>query len=152
MYFSGTGVVLHQARRQAGLSQKELAARLGVSHSQVESWERGKALPEREKLDQLCAVLGMTPSELILGCWDSDSDKTEEKLLELVEQTQRLEKQRRTLLGAVLALTAAVLYVLAKITGGNEITDLVSKGMTAAAGFGTAAGILMVSKNLCFGR
>ena len=149
MYFSGTGVVLHQARRRLGYSQKELAGKLCVSVSQVESWERGRSFPERETLTALCRELSVTPSELMLGVMQ---DNSEEKLLALIEQTQQMEKQRRMLIGAVVGLAAGILYVLAKVTGGNEITDLISKGMMTLATFGSAAGIFLIGRNFCISQ
>ncbi|MCQ4949559.1 helix-turn-helix domain-containing protein [Bittarella massiliensis (ex Durand et al. 2017)] len=52
-------------RRDAGLSQEELAARLGVSRPAVSRWERGAALPGVENLTALAALYGVGAEELL---------------------------------------------------------------------------------------
>ena len=41
---------LYELRKQAGLSQEQLAERLGVSRQAVSKWETGSAVPESETL------------------------------------------------------------------------------------------------------
>jgi transcriptional regulator with XRE-family HTH domain len=48
-------------RRQQGLTQKELARRLGVDPSTVASWERGEHQPSRRLANLLGQMLGPTP-------------------------------------------------------------------------------------------
>ena len=52
-------------RKKAGLSQEELAARVGVSRQAVSKWELGDATPEIDKLAALARVFGVTVDELI---------------------------------------------------------------------------------------
>lgn len=52
-------------RRDAGLSQEELAACLGVSRPAVSRWERGAALPGVENLTALAALYGVGAEELL---------------------------------------------------------------------------------------
>ena len=42
-----------ELRRQNGMSQEELADRLGISRQSVSKWESGQSQPEIEKLLQL---------------------------------------------------------------------------------------------------
>jgi DNA-binding transcriptional regulator YiaG len=49
--------VIRAARTQAGMSQVELAAALGVKQSTVSQWERGIIEPSTERLLDLLAVL-----------------------------------------------------------------------------------------------
>lgn len=53
------------ARRRAGLTQRELGARLGVSHVAVGDIERGKRRPDLDKLGEIADALGVTLRELI---------------------------------------------------------------------------------------
>ena len=50
--FDMTAVSLRIAalRKQAGITQMELADRLGISYQAVSSWERGKTMPDIGKL------------------------------------------------------------------------------------------------------
>lgn len=51
-------------RMQAGLTQLELAQRLGCSESLVAKRETGRGKPTPERLRQLCEVLKCTPDDL----------------------------------------------------------------------------------------
>lgn len=51
---------LLSARLAAGLSQTELALRLGTSQSRVSAWERGQEAPRLEALPGIVQALGAT--------------------------------------------------------------------------------------------
>ena len=55
---------IRRARRQAGLSQVELAELLGVRQSSVSQWERGSTKPSTVHLLTLAARLGCSLVEL----------------------------------------------------------------------------------------
>lgn len=55
------------ARERAGLSQTELARRLGIRQPSVCAWEAGKTFPSYPKLIELCAILRVTADELLRG-------------------------------------------------------------------------------------
>ncbi|MGH2734221.1 MAG: helix-turn-helix transcriptional regulator [Actinomycetota bacterium] len=55
-----TGAVLvRTARRRAGLSQKQLAERLGTTQSAVARWEAGRVSPTLETLDRIVRACGL---------------------------------------------------------------------------------------------
>lgn len=56
---------IFSCRRRLGLSQEQLAERLGVSRQAVSKWETGEAAPELGKLAQLAAVFGVTADWLL---------------------------------------------------------------------------------------
>lgn len=58
---------LREARLSAGLSQKELAARIGVVTSTVTQYENGRMSPTLQTLNKLAAALGCTAEELRRG-------------------------------------------------------------------------------------
>lgn len=47
------GSRIRAARKQAGLSQKELADKLGVTPASISAWEKGKSCPSDKKLDEI---------------------------------------------------------------------------------------------------
>ncbi|AEG14983.1 helix-turn-helix domain protein [Desulfofundulus kuznetsovii DSM 6115] len=53
------------ARMKAGLTQLELARRLGCSESLIAKWETGRGKPTPERLEQLCKVLNCKPEDLL---------------------------------------------------------------------------------------
>ena len=47
------------------MTQKDLAARLGVPYQTVQRWESGRAFPRPSYLKRLCEVLEVGPDELL---------------------------------------------------------------------------------------
>ncbi len=66
-------------RKLAGLSQEELAEKVGVSRQAVSKWETGEALPEITKLKALADVFGVTTDYLLDDSKDSFSPIPEAK-------------------------------------------------------------------------
>jgi len=54
-------------RKEKGLTQEELAAKLGVSAQAVSKWENDISCPDISLLPQLVRVLGVTADELLTG-------------------------------------------------------------------------------------
>ena len=52
-------------RKKQGLTQEELAARLGVTTSAVGNWEAGLRRPRYESLRRLAEVLGVSIDDLL---------------------------------------------------------------------------------------
>ena len=61
------GRFIAERRRARGMTQRELAERLGVSNRTVSKWECGDGMPELANLLPLCAALGLTADELLRG-------------------------------------------------------------------------------------
>ena len=56
---------IRRLRRAAGLSQEELAGRLGVSRQSVSLWEQGETNPTVENIYAMTEVLGVSFDELM---------------------------------------------------------------------------------------
>ena len=56
---------LSQLRRQAGLTQAEMAKRLGISKSAVSMYERGNREPELDLLQEMADLFGVSVSSLL---------------------------------------------------------------------------------------
>ena len=56
---------ISERRRAAGLTQEDVASKLGVSRQTVGKWESGRATPELEKLIALSDLLGCSLDELV---------------------------------------------------------------------------------------
>ena len=63
---------LKDVRRDAGVTQQQLADALGVSLATVGNWERGVTYPDAEQVWRCAEVLGCTPND-IFG-WTSRGD------------------------------------------------------------------------------
>ena len=62
-----TANILLQYRKKSGLSQEELASKIGVSRQAVSKWERAEASPDTDNLILLAKVYGVTLDELLTG-------------------------------------------------------------------------------------
>lgn len=72
-------------RKEKGMTQEELAGKLGVSSQAVSKWENDASCPDISLLPQLCSVLGISADELLSG-------KKEEVRLVPVEQRKTLDE------------------------------------------------------------
>jgi len=54
-------------RRERGLTQNQIADRMGVTPQAVSKWERGLACPDIAFLDDLADLLGMSIDALLRG-------------------------------------------------------------------------------------
>ena len=59
------GRQLRAWRRQAGLTQIEVAEALELQQQTVSDWERGKAIPRRGRVRQVEELLGLQPDQLV---------------------------------------------------------------------------------------
>lgn len=64
---------IKEERARLGLTQGELAEKLYISTAAVSKWERGKCLPDVEKLDAIAEVLGLSVLE-VLRCQRQGED------------------------------------------------------------------------------
>lgn len=62
-----TGALIRRLRRELGLTQLQLAGRLGVSDKAVSKWERGLGSPEVSTLPRLSQVLGVDLARMLQG-------------------------------------------------------------------------------------
>ena len=56
---------LREWRLRRFLTQKELAARIGVPYQMVQRWESGQVFPRPSSLRKLCEALEVEPDELL---------------------------------------------------------------------------------------
>lgn len=59
------GERIRKYRKQAGLTQQQIAEALDVSFQAVSSWECGDYQPNIDKLDQLAKIMGISTSKLL---------------------------------------------------------------------------------------
>lgn len=98
---------LRELRKNAGLSQEELAERLDVSRQSVSKWENGSASPELEKLMQICDLFHCTLDELLKG--ELKEQPSLDK--ETYEKQRKLERLLVTV-GVGLLIVGASIYCL----------------------------------------
>ena len=62
-----TGALIRRLRMEKGLTQRELAGRLGVSDKAVSKWERGMGCPDVSLLTAVSQVLGVGLDSMLEG-------------------------------------------------------------------------------------
>ncbi|MDD7267535.1 MAG: helix-turn-helix transcriptional regulator [Lachnospiraceae bacterium] len=59
------GRFIAMLRKEKGLTQEQLAERLGTSQKSISRWENGKTMPDLSLYEPLCEVLDIQVSELL---------------------------------------------------------------------------------------
>lgn len=80
---------LYELRKQQGLSQEELAEKLGVSRQAVSKWERSEASPDTDNLIALAKIYGLTLDELVYG--KKDDQQSTEAESEVKKDTEKVD-------------------------------------------------------------
>lgn len=62
-----TGAAIRRLREEKGLTQAELAQRIGVSGKAVSKWETARGLPDIALIEPLAGALGVSVTELMSG-------------------------------------------------------------------------------------
>lgn len=96
-----SGTIIGNARKRAGLTQAQLAERLGKSQSEIGRWERGEVQPSFETLQRIVAACGL---ELVAQTYNADDsyDAHIEDMLRLTPRDRVRESARQA--QAMLAL------------------------------------------------
>lgn len=137
---------LTQARKTAGLTQADIAARLSVSRQAVSRWESGQSKPSTEKLLALGALYGVSIDQLLnAGNSEEPTVEATPDLLE-VEPIKPVIPEKRcprawlkyaaaALCGALLMLAILLMLKLPKDTH-NEPTSEVKYEDISGVSFG----------------
>ena len=92
------GRFISERRKNAGLTQMQLAEMLGITDRAVSKWETGRALPDSSIMLELCGILKITVNDLLCGeviNMDNYNKETEKQLLNMVKEKE--ESDRRLL-------------------------------------------------------
>lgn len=80
------GRSLFNARKKTGLSQEEVAGKLGVSRQTISKWELGETIPDIYQSKRLACLYGLSLDELI--DFDIDLKEIERVIENTSEETQ----------------------------------------------------------------
>ena len=103
------GKFIAEMRKQSGITQKELAEKIGISDKTISKWECGKSMPDLFYLESICDSLNVSVNELISGEFLSKEaycDKAEENIMALMKENQQAKK------GNVVSIVLGVLFIL----------------------------------------
>ncbi len=111
------GKFILEIRKQKGMTQKELAEKIGVSDKTISKWECGNSIPDISYLESLCNSLNISVNELLSGehlSEESYSEKAEENIMALMKENESNKKGNytRVFFGILLAGMAFAILVL----------------------------------------
>lgn len=91
------GRFIAECRKNAELTQAQLAERLHVTDKAVSKWETGRSMPDAAIMLELCAALNITVNELLCGerMDAAGIDPKNEQLL--LDITKELEQKNKTI-------------------------------------------------------
>lgn len=140
-----TGRFIAEERKRKGLTQRQLAERLGISDKTVSKWECGNGFPEVSLLLPLCGELDISVNELLSGQRVSEQEyqkKAEENMVNLVKEAQ--ESRKKILLSAMVAGLAVVASVPLFVVAGEFDMEVRQRLLLMGIGFAVVVtGILI---------
>lgn len=120
------GTFIAETRKQRGMTQKELAEKIGISDKTVSKWECGNSIPDIIYLEALCDSLDIRVNELLSGERLTDksySEKAEENIMTLIKENESNKKGSLLLLLGIV-LTLAALFCMFFCGEGRNLTTL----------------------------
>ena len=103
-------------RKNLGLTQKQLAEKIGMSDKSVSKWERGICLPDVSLYFDLCSILGISINEFLAGediVHENIEKKSEENIISVVTDSKRKQKSLKYIICALLILSILTTAVIA---------------------------------------
>ena len=112
------GVFIQELRKGRGMTQQELADRLGVTNKAVSKWEKGRSLPDVALFEPLCRELEISIPELLAGHRieaDAQQQAAEKLLMESISRGKLVGLQAflmvNTVIGTFMALSPLLFAV-----------------------------------------
>lgn len=102
-------------RKEVGLTQRQLADKLGMSDKSVSKWERGVCLPDVALYSDLCGILGIGINEFLAGediPQESVVQKSEENIIGVATASKHRQKKLKSVIGILLAVSILALSVI----------------------------------------
>lgn len=111
-----TGRLIAESRNLIGLTQRELAEKIGISDKTISKWECGKSMPDISYLDALCRSLNLSINEIISGERLSETNysvKAEENIMSLMKENEKAKKKStlRSIVGILITFLGLFLML-----------------------------------------
>ena len=109
------GKYIAKKRTDAGMTQRQLAEKLGMSDKSVSKWERGICLPDVSVYSDLCQNLGISINEFLAG-EDIPSDdikqRSEENIISVSADSKKKQKHLKIVICVLSIMILAFLIVI----------------------------------------
>jgi transcriptional regulator with XRE-family HTH domain/DNA-directed RNA polymerase subunit RPC12/RpoP len=121
------GKFIAEQRRNAKLTQAQLAEKLNVTNRAVSKWETGRSLPDSSIMLPLCEILEISVNELLSGekiSMENNDRKNEQLLLDMSKQ---LESKNRMIWSSM--WTIMIISITALLAGIWITSFLIPEGV-----------------------
>lgn len=120
------GKFIAECRKKVGLTQLDLADKLGITDRAVSKWENGRAMPDSSLMIDLCKILKINVNDLLMGevvSVENYNESYEEIILQLKKEKE--DSDRRFLaLEVVLGIVSVLILLIPIFIGAYvEIED-----------------------------
>lgn len=112
------GKYIADKRKGLGMTQKQVAEKLGMSDKSVSKWERGICLPDVSIYMELCAILGISINEFLAGEDISEENiikKSEDNLIQLTTDSKFKQKNLKSIIIILIIITTVAVASLGTI-------------------------------------
>ena len=103
---------LVELRKNSGLSQEELAEKLGLSRQAISKWERAESSPDTDNLIALAKLYNISLDELLLNKETSSELNETKELEETDERNSSIKINFVWEFGKIVPIIAIVVYLL----------------------------------------
>ncbi len=103
-----TGRYIADKRRALGLTQRQLAEKLGMSDKSVSKWERGICMPDASVYMELCSILGISINEFFAGediCPENLQQKSEDNLIQVSRENTHRQRKLKSVIAALVVIS-----------------------------------------------
>lgn len=112
------GKFIAERRKEKGLTQIELAEKLGVSNRTISKWENGNSMPDYSIFTDLCKELDVSINELLSGeklTKENYQNKLEENIVSTISYSDKVNnKKTKRIIIITLVSILVIVYLLYK--------------------------------------
>ena len=119
------GKFIADCRKEQGLTQAQLAEKIGISDRAVSKWETGRSMPDSSIMLEVCDAIGINVNELLNGeriVMDEYKEKAEAQLLEM----KKMEEDHARLmlrLEVVIGYTCSIAFFILIFAASFAVTS-----------------------------
>lgn len=106
-----TGLFIAKLRGELGLTQRELADRIGVTDKAISKWERGRGFPDVGVLEILSNELNVSVMELMSGERSTPETFKKQSDSTLIETLLYVKRMSRKTIGTLLLIVGACMLI-----------------------------------------
>ena len=110
------GKFIAKTRKDANLTQEQLAEKLGITYKAVSKWECGKGLPDASIMVELCKILKITVNDLLSGEKVGEieyQEKLEQNIIDTIDYTDKKVSEKNKNIAMMIMLGGLFLTFIA---------------------------------------